>query len=77
METKQREKQRKSYITMRMIYDITMALLILAMGIVMLFGDKLGLGFIAQLDPIMRYAFGGLCILYGGFRLYRGIKHEY
>ncbi len=76
-----RERQRKSYILMRVIYDVTMAIFIIAMGIVMFFGDKFGndviKNLILSLDSLMRYLFGGLCFLYGGFRLYRGIRHEY
>ena len=81
MENDYRQNQRKSYILMRTVYDITMALLILSIGVIMLAGDKLGSetlkNFILDRDPMMRYLFGGLCILYGGFRLYRGIKRNY
>lgn len=81
MENDYRQNQRKSYILMRTVYDITMALLILSIGVIMLVGDKLGSetlkNFIADRDITMRYLFGGLCILYGGFRLYRGIKRDY
>jgi len=81
MENDFRDKQRKNYVMMRMVYDFTMALLILLMGAVMLFGDKFGnepmKEFIGSLDVTIRYLFGGLCILYGAFRLYRGIKHDY
>jgi len=55
--------------------------LVLAMAVVMLFGDRLGVDaieqFITPIDPVLRYLFGGLCLLYGFFRLYRGIKKEY
>jgi hypothetical protein len=54
-----------------------MAGLILAMGFILFFGDKFGLDLIAGLDPVIRYGFGGLCLLYGSFRVYRGIKHDY
>jgi len=70
-------RRQKSYIRLRMVYDFTMAGLILAMGIILFFGDKFGLDLIAGLDPFMRYGFGGLCLLYGSFRVYRGIKHDY
>jgi hypothetical protein len=72
-----RNRRDKSYIRMRMVYDFTMAGLILAMGFILFFGDKFGLDLIAGLDPFMRYGFGGLCLLYGSFRVYRGIKHDY
>ena len=71
------DKRRKSYVQLRMVYDFTMAGLILAMAFILFFGDKFGLDLIADLDPFMRYGFGGLCLLYGSFRVYRGIKHDY
>ena len=70
-------RRQKSYIRLRMIYDFTMAGLILAMAFILFFGDRFGLDLITGLDPVMRYGFGGLCFLYGSFRVYRGIKHEY
>lgn len=72
-----KEKQRKSYTLMRTTYDIAMAVLILGMAVVMFWGDKMRIIQIAALDPLIRYMFGGLCLLYGGFRLYRGIKQQY
>ena len=77
MENKFREKQQKNYTVMRMTYDIAMGLLILGIGAVMFFGDKWGIEVVQGLDPLMKNLFSGLCLLYGGFRMYRGIKHEY
>lgn len=66
---------------MRTIYNITMGVLILAVGIVMFAVNAFYIKGIseqvAKLDPLVRYLFGGLCLLYGGFRLYRGIKRDY
>ncbi|MCW3087406.1 MAG: hypothetical protein JWQ78_792 [Sediminibacterium sp.] len=70
-------KKRKSYTVMRMTYDLTMALLLLGMAVVMLFAEKLKIEQLSSVDPVFRYLFGGICLLYGGFRLYRGIKREY
>ncbi len=77
MEPEYKNKQRKSYVIMRMTYDITFSLVILAMGIMMIFGKKLNISYVLTFDPLIRYMFGGLCLLYGGFRLYRGIKRDY
>jgi hypothetical protein len=77
MESSYRDKQRKSYHLMRTVYNITMGLIILGIGVVMLFNDKLGLNLFQDMNPIMIYAFSGLCIIYGAFRLYRGIKKDY
>jgi cytochrome c biogenesis protein CcdA len=65
---------------MRMTYDLGMGLVILTVGAVMLWGgskDIPALYKISQIDPLIRYLFGGLCILYGAFRVYRGIKRDY
>lgn len=62
---------------MRMTYDLVMAALFLGMAAVMLFPSQLKVEQIISVDPIFRYLFGGICLLYGGFRLYRGIKRDY
>lgn len=72
-----RDRQQKSYTIMRMIYDLTMAVLLLGMATVMLFGEQLKLAMVIDIDSTFRYMFGGICVLYGGFRLYRGIKRDY
>ena len=77
METDFREKQQKSYTLMRMTYDLTMAVLLLGMAVVMLLAEKLNIVQLAGIDPFFRYFFGGICLLYGGFRLYRGIRRSY
>jgi hypothetical protein len=75
------ERRRKSFTLLRVIYNVTMGILILSMGIFMLWGDRFPSeavnNFVADIDPLVRYLFGGLCLLYGGFRLYRGIKKQY
>ena len=75
----QREKQRKGYMIMRLTRDYVMAILILGMAVFMLLGDKFTATkeFVLQVDPVIRYIFGSMCVLYGGFRLYRAIKHDY
>jgi hypothetical protein len=72
-----KDRQQKSYTIMRMTYDLVMALLILGMAVVMLFAEKLKIEQIMAVDDTFRYLFGGICVLYGGFRLYRGIKRDY
>ncbi|HPH23958.1 MAG TPA: hypothetical protein PLW32_08755 [Chitinophagaceae bacterium] len=77
MENEYRDRQRKSYIIMRVIYDLTMAILLLGMAVVMLFAEKLKINKFIEIDSSFRYLFGAICLLYGGFRLYRAIKKEY
>ena len=78
MENDFRVKQKKSYNLMRMSYDLTIAILLLGMSVLMLFADKLKIEQLASKDnEFFRYFFGGLCLLYGSFRLYRGFKRDY
>lgn len=77
MENDIRSKREKSYILMRRIYDFSMSLLILGTAVVMFLGAKLGIVQLIEVDPLFRYLFGGVCLLYGGFRLYRGIYPNY
>lgn len=62
---------------MRMTYDLTMAILILGMALVLFFAEQFKIQQIMEADLGFRYMFGGICLLYGGFRLYRGIKRDY
>ena len=75
MEQNFRDRQKKGFDNLRQVRDITMALMILGIGLIVLFADALDLSL--EIDNMMRYMFGGLCVLYGGFRLYRGIKRDY
>lgn len=74
MDNKFREKQQRNYEVMRKARDISMAILILIIGLIMIFADKIGIEF--QVDSTIRYLFGGLCLLYGSFRFYRGISKD-
>ncbi len=63
---------------MRMSYDITISLIILGMAVALLFAEKLHIEqLLDKENEFFRYFFGGLCVLYGSFRLYRGIKRDY
>jgi len=81
METDLRDKQRKNYSLVRSIRDFTMATLILAMGVLLIVGEKLKIDRVVSINEAwgkeFSYFFGGICLLYGGFRLYRGIKKDY
>jgi hypothetical protein len=77
MDNKFRDRSRKSYTNFRKVYDITMAILVIGVGVLMLFIDKLGLNLVFTAEPIYKYGFACICLLYGGFRLYRGLKQDY
>lgn len=74
-----RKHQRKRYSNMRAVKDIVMALIILSIGFLMFFGKHFQSlqGLMQNKDPLILNIFGCLCVLYGGFRLYRGIKRDY
>jgi hypothetical protein len=76
MDNDYKEKQEKGFRRMRLIYDIGMGSVIIFMGVFMVWGDKFGFEMVTEYDPLMRYLFGGLCLLYGGFRFYRAFKND-
>jgi uncharacterized membrane protein len=75
MQNEFRERQRRTSANMRMVKDITMAIVILGVGVLLFFAPQLGLQ--VQLDKGFRIALAVLFGLYGGFRLYRGLKRDY
>ena len=75
MATDFEEKKRKPYSIRRSLMDYGMGIIIAGIGVFVAFAQKLG--FEIDLDPILRYLFVGLCLLYGGFRIYRGYKKNY
>ena len=74
MENRERDRSRRSYNHFRRVYDISMALLFLSMGVAMFFMEKFKIDLVVTEDTGFRYFFGSICFLYGGFRLYRGVK---
>ncbi|PZP48199.1 MAG: hypothetical protein DI598_10210 [Pseudopedobacter saltans] len=76
---RQRQMDRKGFVLFRTVRDFTMATLILAMAFLLLIGEHIPKTrkLVLSVDPLMRYMFGGLCLIYGSFRLYRAIKKDY
>ena len=54
-----------------------MASLIIGSGVLMLGAKWFHYDQIINLDTEFRLFFGWLCVAYGGFRLYRGLKPNY
>jgi hypothetical protein len=69
------DNRKKQYSQMRSILDYGMGGLIVCFGFFFLFSDKLGFKF--DLEPLFKYFFAFLCIIYGGFRIYRGYQKNY
>lgn len=69
------DKWKQNYVLRRAVLDFGMGVIILGFGILFLFAPKLGLHL--SIDDLFRYIFSGLCLLYGGFRIYRGWRKNY
>lgn len=70
------QKRMKAYTNRRSLMDLGMGIVYSLMGIFFIFKDKMGV-MVDFPEPPFSYIFGALCLLYGGFRIYRGIKKNY
>ena len=70
------EKRARAYTNRRAIMDLGMGIIYSGMGIFFLFKEQFGVVLDFPPEPF-NYVFGGLCLLYGGFRIYRGVKKNY
>ncbi len=71
-----RDQTTKGYTLMRSTLDIAMGVLYMGIGGVLFFPEKVGLD-MEGFDETVRRIFGGLCIVYGIWRIYRGIRKNY
>jgi hypothetical protein len=72
------KKKRKQVSLMKSLMDYGMGLLILLMGVFFFFRDKLKIEFNKSFPPDnIDKILGGICIVYGIWRLYRGYKKRY
>lgn len=69
--------KRKQVTQMKSIKDYGMGLLIILLGVFFIFHDELKIPIGDGSSSTMEKVFGGLCILYGGWRMYRGYKKNY
>jgi hypothetical protein len=71
-----RQEKKKPYAKVRSIMNYGMGILWITLGIFLLMPNKFGYEYTLGRDPLMK-AFGGICILYGSFRIYRGYTKNY
>ena len=73
------EKQKRKQVTFRRaLVDYSIGLMITAMGLFFLLRDKFNLQFNERFPPNdIDKIFGVICLLYGGWRIYRGYKKNY
>jgi len=74
MENSARDSRDKNFRIMRMIYDFTMGLLMGALGTGIILAEKMGFVQVLDWGANTRYFIGAIFLLYGVFRIYRGIK---
>ncbi len=72
-----RDRNKKGFDVLQSVRHFTMAILFVVMGLMFFLADKYNITQLLQFDKLFRYIFGGICFLYGGFRIYRGIKKDY
>ena len=60
---------------MQTLLDAGRGLVIFLAGVFFLFAPRFNFNF--GIDDTYRYSFSGLCLLYGGWRIYRGYKKNY
>jgi hypothetical protein len=71
-------KKRKQVSLMRSLMDYSMGIIIILAGIFFFFREKFDIAFNKDYPPnVMDKIFGGICILYGCWRVYRGYKKNY
>ncbi|HEV7621614.1 MAG TPA: hypothetical protein VGO09_07775 [Flavisolibacter sp.] len=71
------EKQNKQSSRIRSFMDYTMGIILLLVGIYFLVYNKLGVNLFRQAPSNMDYVIGGLFMVYGIWRIYRGYKKNY
>lgn len=73
------EKKRKKQVSsMKAIMDYAMGVVIVLLGVFFFFRDQFKLDFNDSFPPnYLDKIFGGICILYGAWRIYRGYKKNY
>ncbi len=76
-EKEQMNDRDKGYVRMRSLMDYGMGVLWIGMGVFLIFIKKFSPDMALRFDDPMIKVFGGVCIVYGSFRLYRGYKKNY
>ena len=70
----ERSSNKRIQMNYRPLGELVRGIFFLLFGLFAFFAEKLGLGSFALSDTVM-YILGGILVLYGLFRVYRGIKY--
>jgi small neutral amino acid transporter SnatA (MarC family) len=71
------EEQRKKVARMRSLMDFVMGALIALIGLYFLLYEKLGINVFNRQPSAIDKVIGGVFIVYGAWRMYRGYKKDY
>lgn len=71
------EKHRKKVARMRSTMDYVMGALIIVIGFYFLLYEKLGINVFNRQPSAIDKVIGGVFIVYGAWRMYRGYKKDY
>jgi hypothetical protein len=71
-----RDSERKKVARVKAVMHIIMGIVFAAIGIYFLVYDKIGINVFRQRPSVIDYFIGGLFLLYGFFRIYRGFKKD-
>lgn len=71
------KRKRKQVSQMKSIMDYGMGVLMILVGLYFLFHEKLNINIGNSSSSLLEKFFGGMCLLYGGWRIYRGYKKNY
>jgi hypothetical protein len=72
------KKRRKQIVMMRSLLDYGMGFIILILGLFFFFRSKFNISINESFPPNdIDKMFGAVCMLYGGWRIYRGYKKKY
>jgi hypothetical protein len=72
------KKRRKQLSSMRSLMDYAMGIIIILLGVFFFFRDRFKLDFNEKYPPnYWDNILGVICILYGAWRIYRGVKKNY
>ena len=72
------KRKRKQISSMRSIMDYAMGILIFLFGAFLLFRDQFDLDINRRFKPDdLDKIFGVICLVYGAWRIYRGVKKNY
>lgn len=77
MDKRRIDNEQKRYAQRRSLQDYGRGVLILGVGFFFLFSKQLFKLEYFDGNDLLKYMMGGICILYGGFRIWRGRQKDY